>query len=678
MKKIISLLGLFSISLYSMSQNVGIGTNSPQTKLDIKGGLRTGGLNNFLLYDSLSGKFSWSNSYIWATGPQYLMMHSASAEGLHYANAQLEYLNSTGNPVFFTNWNNGNGYFSKRLGIGRTHPDFPLSFPDSLGEKISLYGDSTYHYGIGIQPYLLQIYSADAATDIAFGHGSSSSFEETVRIKGNGTVGIGTPNPAATLHIMQGSAGGNTTPYGPLAVETNAGAYIGLLTPDAFESGIIFGQNSNNASGGIVYNNPSNPNGIILRTNGNIDRVSVTSTGNVGIGTNNPLVKLHVDESSVLFTAAGDIPGVPGNLPVSGMGRKLIWYPDKAAFRAGFVYGGQWDKDSIGSYSFATGNQTTASGYISTAIGYKTKASGNYSTAMGAVSTASGEVSTAMGLVTIAKAPTSLAIGMYNDISDNPNPGISNPLDRIFQIGNGNSEPQRSNAFTVLRNGKIGIGTTTPGFLLSFPDALGDKVSFWGSSGNNYGIGIQSNQLQIHTDISFSDIVFGFGSSASLTENMRIKGNGNVGIGTNNPLQKLQVAGNICASGTIGSCSDIRYKKDFVPVNGSLSSVLALNGIYYYWKKDEFPDMQFNDKRQLGFSAQEVEKLFPEIVMTDTNGYKSVDYGRLTPVLVEAVKEQQKQINEQQQGIDELKKDKLQMQEQINELKKIVEKLVNK
>jgi hypothetical protein len=51
---------------------------------------------------------------------------------------------------------------------------------------------------------------------------------------------------------------------------------------------------------------------------------------------------------------------------------------------------------------------------------------------------------------------------------------------------------------------------------------------------------------------------------------------------------------------------------------------------------------------------------------------------RLAPVLVEAVKEQQKQINEQQQGIDELKKDKLQMQEQINELKKMIEKLLNK
>ena len=75
--------------------------------------------------------------------------------------------------------------------------------------------------------------------------------------------------------------------------------------------------------------------------------------------------------------------------------------------------------------------------------------------------------------------------------------------------------------------------------------------------------------------------------------------------------------------------------------------------------------MDFSDDRQIGFSAQEVEKLFPEIVVTDATGYKSVDYGRITPILVEAVKEQQQQI-------DELKKEQLQMQQQMAELKKMI------
>ena len=74
-----------------------------------------------------------------------------------------------------------------------------------------------------------------------------------------------------------------------------------------------------------------------------------------------------------------------------------MWYADKAAFRVGYVDGTQWDKDSIGNYSFAAGyrnknkgegsialgNSTSASGFVSTAMGLSTSASANYSTAMG-------------------------------------------------------------------------------------------------------------------------------------------------------------------------------------------------------------------------------------------------------------------------------------------------------
>jgi hypothetical protein len=154
-----------------------------------------------------------------------------------------------------------------------------------------------------------------------------------------------------------------------------------------------------------------------------------------------------------------------------------------------------------------------------------------------------------------------------------------------------------------------------------------------------------------------TDRIFQIGNGSGTTRSnaLTVLRNGNVGIGTLTPSQKLQVSGNICATGSIGACSDIRYKRDLSTISNSLSSVLSLNGIYYYWKKDEFPSMQFNDKRQIGFSAQEIEKLFPEIVMTDANGYKSVDYGRLTPVLVEAIKQQQEQINDLKKEIAELK-----------------------
>lgn len=80
MKKILRcrrwlLLYLMIISKTVLSQNVGIQTTTPQATLDVRGNQRFGGASNFLSYDSLSGKFVWSNSNLWVTGNQYLMKH---------------------------------------------------------------------------------------------------------------------------------------------------------------------------------------------------------------------------------------------------------------------------------------------------------------------------------------------------------------------------------------------------------------------------------------------------------------------------------------------------------------------------------------------------------------------------------------------------------------------------
>ena len=69
---------------------------------------------------------------------------------------------------------------------------------------------------------------------------------------------------------------------------------------------------------------------------------------------------------------------------------------------------------------------------------------------------------------------------------------------------------------------------------------------------------------------------------------------------------------------------------------------------------DEFPQMKFDESRQIGFIAQEVEQVLPEIVHTDTNGYKSVTYDRVVPVLIEAVKAQQARMDEQARALAEL------------------------
>ena len=123
----------------------------------------------------------------------------------------------------------------------------------------------------------------------------------------------------------------------------------------------------------------------------------------------------------------------------------------------------------------------------------------------------------------------------------------------------------------------------------------------------------------------------------------------------------LGVTGEVTASNIAGS-SDIRFKKNIKPLNNSLEKISLLEGITYNWKTDEYPDKNFEDSKQIGLIAQEVEMIIPELVHTDNEGYKSIRYNKLTPVLIEAVKELktkndclQQQINNQQKEIDELK-----------------------
>jgi len=113
-------------------------------------------------------------------------------------------------------------------------------------------------------------------------------------------------------------------------------------------------------------------------------------------------------------------------------------------------------------------------------------------------------------------------------------------------------------------------------------------------------------------------------------------------FGINNPTPSydyaLDVGGRVRATAFVQG-SDKRWKTNIKLLQGALDSVVKLQGVSYNWNTKDYPDKGFDDKPQIGFIAQEVEPVLPEIVSTDDKGFKGVEYDKMTAVLVEAVKE---------------------------------------
>jgi ElaB/YqjD/DUF883 family membrane-anchored ribosome-binding protein len=131
---------------------------------------------------------------------------------------------------------------------------------------------------------------------------------------------------------------------------------------------------------------------------------------------------------------------------------------------------------------------------------------------------------------------------------------------------------------------------------------------------------------------------------------------GNVGIGlTNAPSYTLQVIGSVAGVGAYVNLSDARYKKNITPLEHGLDKIMALRGVEYDWRREEYPQMRFDAGKQVGFVAQELKGVLPEAVTQDAEGYYSIAYSKVIPVLVEAVKDQQKAITNKDAEIQDLK-----------------------
>jgi hypothetical protein len=410
-------------------------------------------------------------------------------------------------------------------------------------------------------------------------------------------------------------------------------------------------------------------------------------------------------------------------------GANLIWYPKKGAFRVGSLNANganYWTENNIGLHSFATGFNTMASGEGSIAmgklsyasgphsltlgsnliatsdhsfaigngssaesagamafgtqvhatglesvalgvdalasgkqavsIGSATNASGENALAMGFHATASGFNSTSIGIGTAAKSIGSFALGSFNDQADAF--VALDPQNRIFQVGNGTTDADRSNAMTILRNGNIGVGkgVLVPQFRMDIEGRINLRqlgnasAGVWYSDPANtptYFLGLMSD----------AEGGMGFYYQPEQTMVMRVTG----GAGQ----QGVTVYGNVHVLGTALESSDRRLKRNLVSLESSLTKLTRVSGYHYYWK-----DPKKSTALQTGVVAQELEEVFPELVVTDEHGYKSVNYVGLIPHLVESVKE----LHKKDEAVAQLQKEVSEMRQMMAEIKGSINK----
>jgi len=304
-------------------------------------------------------------------------------------------------------------------------------------------------------------------------------------------------------------------------------------------------------------------------------RLSPAYSQNVGIGVTNPSARLHVADSSVLFSAGGNIPAAPRDVPFSGAGRRLVWYPDKAAFRVGYVSNADWNKDSIGNYSFAAGYTTKAKGVAAVAIGDSTAAPGYASFAAGRQSIASGYYSTALGS-SIAKGAFSFSSGFGASASGDHSIacGYQSSALGLNSVALGNGAFALAERSIAIGGGSsaFGIGSIALGFAATSSN-YSTAIGYNASASGNYSVALGRN---ISTNSHAGAFFFGDSDpnnkgvrSIGFNDQLAARFNGGYYFITSDAGSDIGVRCN-AGQNSWSAISDIRLKENFLPVDGEL------------------------------------------------------------------------------------------------------------
>ena len=353
------------------------------------------------------------------------------------------------------------------------------------------------------------------------------------------------------------------------------------------------------------------------------------NAGNVGIGTATPGQPLHVElaaSEGVLFSGTFNN---SINVASYGAGTRMVFFPCNASFRGGEVDGTQWDDANIGDYSFAFGLNTIASGHRTVAFGRNTTAQGVGSAVFGYGNTIYSASSLSAGTNNTLEVASdySLVVGQNNILETH----------HAFIFGEG---------CLVSTNGINGFAggfeTEAAGY---YSTALGERTE----ASTTHGFYIGRYNTTVGNEITWV-----------ATDPLFVAGNGTAPASLHDAMV-LSKDGNLYLDATLHE-SAFKKTKNVKTIDNSLNNIMQINGIKYF--------NEGRNKNQFGFTAENVELVFPELVSNNSNGGKSISYTRFTPIIIEALKEQQLIINN-------LKQENKDLEQKYQDLLDRVEKLEN-
>ena len=300
--------------------------------------------------------------------------------------------------------------------------------------------------------------------------------------------------------------------------------------------------------------------------------------------------------------------------------------------------------EAKGEGSISMGSSTKANAKKSISIGSSTVADGENSVSIGTVSTASGVASLALGNFVTAGSAWSTAIG-YNNLSYG-DPTVATLTDPLFIVGNGFSGSE-SNAMLIRKNGNVGIGENYPSLTLDVKRSVSNdflaRFRNTGDAANCHGILVHAG-----SQTTGGAYLIGFARPNSSGASILI------GSVTQNGISNV----------SYNTASDARIKTNIIETHFGISDLMKVQVRDFEFRED------FSGKTNTGFIAQELFDVYPLAVSKpiDEEGLWQVDYGRVTPLIVKAVQDQQYMI-------ESLSNENTQLKSELKELKEEVEKI---